>query len=275
MFEQRDLEAAKVGLGLFEMREETLLGLELAGVNAAASGFDAHGMLEVQHLVVEKILDGAARSIGAVEDAADHDGVVRGVVVAEHAAGVVGAPGEDRAPEKAVEEARIERVEDLVEVEVVAHWGENSLAAASLADVFGLTRDCFGGDVAAVAVGVRGSDGLPVKLRKQDMRDGMVDGFGCVFQQVGESDVKASFTKPDGGVERGEAAETDIKGRHGSPRPKFAILFFEDGDDRLRGGGGCGTAFFSLRLCGDLGQGIEECRRLCNPREQMEELAQR
>lgn len=129
--------------------------------------------------------------------------------------------------------------------------------------------------MAAVAVGVRGSNGLPVKLRKQDMRDGVVDGFGSVFQQVGEPDVKASFTKPDRGVERGEAAETDIEGRYGRPRPKFAILFFEDGDDRLRGGGGCGAPFFSLRLCGDLRQGIEECRRLRSPREQMEELAQR
>jgi len=62
-------------------------------VDAAASGFDAHGMLEVEHLVVEKVLDGAARGVRAVEDAADDDGVVGGVVVAEHAAGVMGAPG--------------------------------------------------------------------------------------------------------------------------------------------------------------------------------------
>jgi hypothetical protein len=43
----------------------------------------------VEHLVVEKVLDGAAWGVGAVENAADDDGVVGGVVVAEHAAGVV------------------------------------------------------------------------------------------------------------------------------------------------------------------------------------------
>ncbi len=102
------LEAFEVGLGGFEIGKETLFGLELAGVDAAAAGFDADGMLEVEHLVVEQILDGATRGVGAIEDAADDDGVVGGVVVAEHAAGVVGAPGERGPAEEAVEEAGVE-----------------------------------------------------------------------------------------------------------------------------------------------------------------------
>ena len=90
------LQALEVGLGFFELGEEAFFGLELAGVDAAAAGFDADGVLEVQHLVVEEVLDGAAGSIGAVEDAGDDDGVVGGVVVAQHAAGGVGGPGERR-----------------------------------------------------------------------------------------------------------------------------------------------------------------------------------
>jgi hypothetical protein len=86
-------EALEVGFGGVEFGEEALFGLELAGVDAAAAGFDADGVLEVEHLVVEEVLDGAAGGVGAVEDAADDDGVVGGVVVAEHAAGVVGGPG--------------------------------------------------------------------------------------------------------------------------------------------------------------------------------------
>ncbi len=73
--------------------KRTLFGLELAGVDAAAPGLDADGMLEVQHLVIEQIFDGTSRSIRAVKDAGDDDGVVGGVVVAEHAAGGVGGPG--------------------------------------------------------------------------------------------------------------------------------------------------------------------------------------
>jgi hypothetical protein len=101
-------EAFEVGFGGIEFGEEALFGLELARVDAAASGFDADGMLEVKHLVVQEILDGAARSVGPVEDARDDDGVVGSVVVAEHAAGVVGAPGEGGAAEESVEEAGVE-----------------------------------------------------------------------------------------------------------------------------------------------------------------------
>jgi len=77
-----NLEAFEVGLCGVEVGEETLFGLELAGVDAASAGFDADGVLEVEHLVVEEVLDCTARSVGPVEDAADDDGVVSCVVVA-------------------------------------------------------------------------------------------------------------------------------------------------------------------------------------------------
>ncbi|WP_433973178.1 hypothetical protein [Tunturiibacter lichenicola] len=117
---RKDLEALEVGFGGLEFREEALFGLELAGVDAAAASFDADRVLEVEHLVVEEILDGATRGVGAVEDAGDDDGVVRCVVVAEHAAGVVGAPGEGGATEETVEEAGVEGLEDFVEIVVMA-----------------------------------------------------------------------------------------------------------------------------------------------------------
>src|SRR6201999_2130279 len=105
--------------GGVELGEETLFGLELARVNAAAAGFDADGMLEVKDLGIEEGLDGAARGVGAIEDAGDDDGVVGGVVVAEHAAGVMGGPGKGRATKEAMEETAIEGLKDLVEVVVV------------------------------------------------------------------------------------------------------------------------------------------------------------
>ena len=83
----------QVGFGGFKFGKEPLFRLKLSRVDAATSGFDADGMLEVEHLVVEQVLDGAAGSIGAVEDPADHDGIVSGIVVAQHAPSVVGAPG--------------------------------------------------------------------------------------------------------------------------------------------------------------------------------------
>ena len=174
---------------------------------AAPACFHAHGVLEVKHLVVEEILDGAARCVGAVEGAADNDGVVRGVVVAEHAAGVVGAPGKDGTAQQAVKEARVERFEDLVKVEVMALRGEDALAAACLTDMLGLAGDGLGGDVAAVAVGVGRRDWLLVQLGEKDVCNGVVDGFGRVLEQVRESDVEAAFAQANRGVQRGEAAK--------------------------------------------------------------------
>jgi hypothetical protein len=178
------LETLEVGFGGFELGEETFFGLELAGVYTAATGFDADGVLEVQHLVVEEILNGAAGGIGAVEDAADDDGVVGGVVVAEHAAGVVSRPGESGAAEEAVEETGVEGLEDFVEVVVVAGGGGEPLAAAGLPDVLGLAGDGFGGDVAAVAVGMGGGDWLLVKLGEEYVGDGVVDVVGCGLEEV-------------------------------------------------------------------------------------------
>ena len=108
-------------------------------------------MLEVEHLVVEEVFDGGARGVGPVEDAADDDGVVCGVVVAEHATGVVGAPGEDGAAEEAVEEAPVERVEDFVEVVVMTVVGEDALASAGLIALGLLALAWFPMHVAAVA----------------------------------------------------------------------------------------------------------------------------
>ena len=216
---------------MFELGEEAFFGLELSGVDAAATGFDADGVLEVEHLVVEEVFDGAAGGVGAVEDAADHDGVVGSVVVAEHAACVVGGPGEGGAAEEAVEEAGVEGFEDLVEVVVVAGGGEDAFAAAGLADVLGLAGDGFGGDVATVAVGVGGGDGLFVELGEEDVGDGAVDALGGVLEEVGEADVEATFAQADGGVERGEAAEADVERGNGCAGAQLAVLLFKDGGE--------------------------------------------
>jgi hypothetical protein len=207
---RKALEEFEVGFGGVELGEETLFGLELAGVNAAATGFNADGVLEVKHLVVEEVFDGATGCVGAVEDAADDDGVVRGVVVAEHAACVVGGPGQCGAAEEAVEETRVEGLEDLVEIVVVADGGGEAFATASLANVFGLAGDGLGGDVAAVSVGVGRGDGFLVKLGEEDVGDGVMDGVGGGFEKVGETDVEAAFAQADGGVKGGEATEADV-----------------------------------------------------------------
>jgi hypothetical protein len=82
--------------------------------------------------------------------------------------------------------------------------------------VLGLFGDGFGGDVAAVAVGVDAGDGLFVELGEEDVGDGVMNGLGRGLEEVGEADVEAAFAEADGGVEGGEAAEADVERWDGS-----------------------------------------------------------
>jgi hypothetical protein len=74
----------------------------------------------------------------------------------------MGAPGQRWAAEESVKETGVERLEDFVQIVVVACGRGEALATAGLANVFGLFGDGVGGDVTAIAVGVDASDGLLV-----------------------------------------------------------------------------------------------------------------
>lgn len=146
-------------------------------------------MLEVEHLVIQQILDGTSRSVGAVEDAADDDGVVGGVVVSQHAFGMMGAPGKSGATEQAVKKACVEALEDLVEIVAVSLRGGDTFAAAGLTDVFGLLGDSLRRGMAAIAVRVGGRDGLFVELGEKDVSDGVVDGLWRGLEKVRQANM--------------------------------------------------------------------------------------
>ena len=57
----------------------------------------------------------------------------------------------------------------------------------------------------------------------------VVDGLGCVLEEVGEADVEAAFAQADGGVEGGEAAEADVEGRDRGAGAEIAVLELKDG----------------------------------------------
>ncbi len=69
------------------------------------------------------------------------------------------APGQVGTAEEPVEEARVERVEDLFEVKEAALRTEVAFAAASVADELGLVRDGGRGGEAFVAEVMRAIDG--------------------------------------------------------------------------------------------------------------------
>ena len=182
----------------------------------------------MQHLVKQDVFDGVAWDPWVVEDAADDDGVVGGVVVAEAAAGVVLAPGDLRASHESVEEAAVEVVEDFFQMVMVAASRADVLASAHLADEAGFGGNVVTGDIAAITRAEGALDRLAIELGEQDMGDRVQHGFRSAFEQVGEADIKLSLAQPDGVVDGDERIETNVHRRRGRAGTKFAIGFLKD-----------------------------------------------
>jgi hypothetical protein len=140
-------------------------------VDASAAAFESYGMLKMEHFVEENVFHRVAGHAGMVEDSADDDGVVGGIVVAEAAAGVVPAPGKLRAAEESVEEAAVEIVEDFFQMIVMAAGGADVLASANLTDEAGFGGDVVAADVAAITRVMSAIDGLAIELGEQDVKD--------------------------------------------------------------------------------------------------------
>src|SRR5215469_12966947 len=102
------------------MWEQSFLFPKLPRVNTAAAAPQSDGMAQLQHLMKYQILERVLRNTRVVENAAHHDGVVGGIIVAEAAAGMVFAPAHQRARHQPMEEPAIEVVKDLFQVVVVA-----------------------------------------------------------------------------------------------------------------------------------------------------------
>src|SRR6266478_5365899 len=213
---------------LLQFREALFFRQKLPRVHASPTPTQLDRVLQVQHFVVENVLDGVARHARMVEDAADDDGVVRWVVVAETAAGMVPAPGKLRAPHESVEEAAVEVVEDFFQMVVMAAGGVDMLASAHLANEPRFCGNVVAGDIAAITGAVRAIDRLTIELGQQDVGDRMQHGFGSAFEQIGEADVELSLAQADGVVDGDESIETNMHRRRGRAGTKFAIGFVKD-----------------------------------------------
>ena len=176
----------------------------------------------------EDVFDRVARHARMVEDAADDDGIVGWVVVAEAAAGVVPAPGELRPSHESVEKAAVEVVENFFQMVVMAAGGADMLASAHLADEPRFGSNVVASNVAPITGAVRALDRLTIKLGEQDVGDRMQHGFGSAFEQVGKADVELSLAQSDRVVDGDESIETNVHRRRGRAGTEFAIGFVKD-----------------------------------------------
>lgn len=192
---------------------------------AAAAQFD--GMFQVKHLMVDEILDRVLRHARVVENLADDDSIVSGIIVAERIARVHAAPRHLRTREQAIEEARVEVVKDGVEVIAVSLGADDLLAAAHLANEMRLAGEIVAGNVSAIARGVLGFNGLAVDLRDEDVKDGVQDTFGRAFQQIGNAQLEDIVTEANGVVDVRERIKPYLELRHGGTGTQFPVGVLE------------------------------------------------
>ncbi len=81
-------------------------------MHAAAAAAQLYRMFQVQHFVVDDVFHCGSRNAEVVENSADDDGVVRGIVVAEAAAGFIAAPCHTWPRQQPVKKSGIQIVEN-------------------------------------------------------------------------------------------------------------------------------------------------------------------
>src|ERR1039458_5744186 len=95
-------------------------------------------MPEMEHFVIENVLDQKSRGFRAVENLADNNGIVSGVKMAQNRAGDGPAPAQPGASQQAVEVLPVELPEDFLQVEVCPLRRPDPFAPAGLPDLLGL-----------------------------------------------------------------------------------------------------------------------------------------
>jgi len=223
-----DLQKFKEGLRLVQVREEFFLRLKFARMHAAAAATQFHGMLQVQHLVIDDVFHGVRGNSRVIEYTAHDDGIVGGIVMAEAVAGVVAAPCHLGSGQQAVEESRVQVLENIFQIVGSTLCTFDSFTPAHLSDEVSFLRDVVARNVAAITRRLCPLDGLAVHFGQKDVRDGAQHRVWSSLQKIGKSDKQLSFTHADGVVDVHEGEEFNGKLRHGRARTQFAIGFLED-----------------------------------------------
>jgi hypothetical protein len=196
--------------------------MEFARVHAAAAVPQLNGMLQVQHLVKQNVFDGIAGHAWMIKNAADHNGIVGGIVVPEASARMVPAPGKLRAPHEPVKKSAVQVVENFFEMIMMSAGGVDVLAAPDLPDKASLRGNIMARHIAPVAGALGSMHRFAIELREQYMRDGVQHIFGSSLKQVRNPRVNLPLPQANRIVDGDEGIEASVHRGKSSAGAKFA-----------------------------------------------------
>src|SRR2546430_14380138 len=111
-------------------------------------------MFQMQHLVIHDVFDRTAWHRRMVEDATYHDRVMSGIVMSKTVACMIAAPCHLRPGHESIKEARIQFVEDCLQVVDMATGRLDALATTHLSHQGSLLRNVVTGNISAIPAGM-------------------------------------------------------------------------------------------------------------------------
>jgi hypothetical protein len=107
-------------------------------------------MLQVEHLMVNDVVDGVLRDSRMIEDPTHYDGIVSGIVMTQAVAGTVAAPGELWPGQKPVEKSGVQIFKHRLQIIDPTLCRVQAFTPAYLPHQVCLSCDVVAGDVTAI-----------------------------------------------------------------------------------------------------------------------------
>ena len=163
-----------------------------------------------------------------IKNAADHDGIMSGIIVPEASARMVPAPGKLRAPHEPVKKSPVQVVENFFEMIMMSARRMDVFAPPDLSDKTGLSGNIMARHIAPVASALGSIHRFAIELGEQYMRDGVQHIFRRSLKQVRESRVNFPLTQANRIVDGDEGIEASVHRGKRSARAKFAKSLVEN-----------------------------------------------
>src|SRR5689334_1751311 len=143
---------------------------------------------QMQHLVKQDVFHRQSGSVDAVQYPAQHDRVVRRIVMSQKGSRSVRAPAQNGPRHQSMEVAEVQLFENLVQIVEDALGSLDALAAADLPHHIQTAPYVAAVEIAAIPQVALGRHRPPKKLREQYFGQRLHDGGGRSFQGIRQAD---------------------------------------------------------------------------------------
>ena len=211
-----------------QLRKQLLLFMKLPRVHAPPAPPQLHRMFQMQHLVEQNIFNRIPRHPRMIKHAADHNRIVRRIIMSQTPARMIPAPGQLRTPHKPMKKSPVQVVKKFFEMIMMSPRRMNVLSPPHLPHQSSLRRNIVAGDISPVTRALSPIHRLAIELRQQYMRNRMQHIYRSALQQVRDPRINLSLPQSNRIVDGDKRIKPNMHNWRRRARPKFAISFVKN-----------------------------------------------